>query len=144
MKEVCDSYALACDSPDGVIGFSQGTAMFMAIQMYRELGKFDHPILRSIKLFISFNTDPSFLHISKLQWQRATIPSLHVLSEQDFLFHKGVWAPSLFKESEMIIHNYGHRFPILDTLQKQTLKDFIKRNASGDQRKELVRHQSRL
>jgi hypothetical protein len=88
-------------------------------------------ILKNIKFFINFSADSYRITLKDLHWKRFEIPSLHFLSEEDFLFSKCLTTPTMYKNPEIIFHTFGHKFPILGLKEKSKLRNFLMKNGYG-------------
>jgi hypothetical protein len=97
-----------------VMGFSQGSVIFQLILEMKEKKLINWKILDGIKFFINLSSDTWNIRSNRKEYIRFEIPSLHFLSEEDFIFYKSIFAPVLYKDPIIIMHGYGHKFPKLD------------------------------
>ncbi len=133
----------ASDHYDGALCFSQGSMAFQYILWYHALGYLNWPFIKNMKFFINFSADSFRISLKSLNFKRLSIPSLHFLSEEDFLFPRCIISPCLFEDPELIYHTFGHRFPVLGIREKQQLRSFLNKYGFGEKAKG-IEQQSRL
>jgi hypothetical protein len=64
------------------------------------------------------------------------IPSLHIISPEDFIFPKSILHLTQYKNPLVISHSYGHRFPKLGLSESKLLRTFIRKHSgTGEKRK---------
>lgn len=97
MEKLRTAIESASDYYDGALGFSQGSYAFQNILLYHALGYLDWPIIKNMKFFINFSADSFRISIKKVNFKRFSIPSLHFLSEEDFLFARCILSPCLYE-----------------------------------------------
>lgn len=137
MEEASDHY-------DGALCFSQGSFLFHWLLWCQTRGLIDWPLLRNMKFFINFSGDSFRISMKSLDYKRFDLPSLHFLSEEDFLFKRCIISPTLFKNPEIIYHTFGHRFPVLGATEKQQLRAFLKIHGFGGKKTGGIETESRL
>lgn len=123
---------MGSDYYDGAMCFSQGSFMFQYILFLHAKGTLNWPIVRNMKFYINLSADSFRINMKSLNYQRLEIPSLHFLSEEDFLFNRCIISPTLYKNPEIIYHTFGHRFPVLGVTEKQQLRNFLKKYGFGE------------
>jgi len=63
------------------------------------------------------------------------MPSLHIISPEDFLFPKSILLTTQFKNPLVISHSYGHKFPKLGLSESKILISFIRKYTSINKKK---------
>ena len=134
----------ASDHYDGALGFSQGSQTFQWLLWYQAKGLIDWPVIRNMKFFINFSADSFKINMKSLDYKRMSIPSLHFLSEEDFLFNRCIISPTLYENPEVIYHSFGHRFPVLGAVDKNKVREFLRKNGFGDRKVKGIETESRL
>lgn len=63
------------------------------------------------------------------------IPSLHIISPEDFLYPKSILHLTQFKNPIVISHSYGHKFPKLGVSEAKVLLSFIRKHSGIEKKK---------
>lgn len=138
------SFEEASDHYDGAMCFSQGSQVFQMILWAQALKLIDWDLIKNLKFFINFSADSFRVNLRNLNYQRFSIPSLHFLSEEDFLFSKCIINPTIYQNPEIIFHTFGHRFPLLGLREKKKMKAFLRRHGFGEKVDVKLEEESRL
>lgn len=125
------------DHYDGLIGFSQGSFTMQLLIWLQAAGVINWKVLKEIKFFISFSSYiPKYIRETS-KGERLDLPSIHFLSEEDFLFHRCIFNPTFYKSPIVVYHSSGHRIPPLTGKDKKIIKEFVLRNGFGPSTKSL-------
>lgn len=116
---------------DGFLGFSQGGTLAAYMAYYCEYMRFIKNDLNVFqpKFAILIHGGGFFPPRFKEKFM-IDVPSIHFIGENDFLFMKGLFTTSLFKEPIILFSKEGHKIPKLTENEINILKEFFKKNDS--------------
>lgn len=113
MDKIRIVFEKASDYYDGILGFSLGAVTVHFLLKLHQEKIIDWKILDGIKFSINMNSN-HYKYSYFDNWNnQINIPSLHFVSEEDFLYAKSIIHTTQYKNPIIISHSYGHKFPKL-------------------------------
>lgn len=86
---------------------------FQLVYLYHKLGHIKWEWFCNIKFLMNFSSVSARISLGSVNWERFSMPSLHILSEEDVFFQTMMVTPTRFKNAKLIMHSFGHKFPAL-------------------------------
>lgn len=113
-----------------MLGFSQGAGIVHLILSMHKMGKINWEWLDRIQfcvLVCGFSL--SWDVLNPVKCDPIEVPSVHLISEVDFVYHKSVLTSCQFSSPLVIEHPFGHSFPRMGKIESRMIKKYIEQAA---------------